>query len=125
MGDEYLELYYHSIPDINSSNSYMVLKAIYKYDVYWYSYYLIDIGNTSIQPFELAASYEYPGGLRQIKSTFFKDTILRKIEIKESLGDFNSDKDSYDLIVDSITIFYGLRKENIFLLKKDSIRTIK
>ncbi len=122
---EYLELYYHSIPDIITSNFYMVLKAIYKYDVYCYSYYLIDIGNKNAQPFELAALYEYPDGEKQVKSTFLNDSTIRKIEVINSMGDYNKDNDSYDLIVDSITSSYRLRKENIFLLKKDSVRTIK
>ncbi len=125
LSDDYLELFYHSIPDIKTINSYLVLKAIFKYDLYSYSYYLIDIDHINRKPFELAGLYEYPDGLKRIKSSFINDSTIQKIEIGECLGDYNEKNKDYETIVDSITFVYRIKKEDILLIAKDSIRTIK
>ena len=123
--DEYVDLYYHSVPDIKTDKCFIVIKSVYKYDQYSYSYKLVDVGQNSKVIFELAALEDYPDGQRRIKSVFLDDNNLRKTKVTEYLGDYDDKTDKYDIITDSLTLVYRLQSNAFVLTKRDSIRTIK
>lgn len=123
--DEYVDLYYHSIPDIKTDKCFIIIKSVFKYDQYSYSYKLVDLGKESKVYFELAALEDYPDGQRRIKSVFLDDNSLRKTKVTEYLGDYDDKTDKYEIITDSITLTYRLKNNEFVLTKSDSIRTTK
>jgi hypothetical protein len=123
--DEYVDLYYHSVPDIKTDKCFVIIKSVFKYDQYSYSYKLVDVGQKPKVVFELAALEDYPDGQRRIKSIFLDDNTLRKTKVTEYLGDHDDKTDKYEIITDSLTLTYGLQDNEFVLTKTDSIRTIK
>lgn len=123
--NEYVDLYYHSVPDILTEECLVIIKSVFKYDQYSYSYRLVDIGKNPKVIFELAGLDEYPDGQTRIKSIFLDDKSLRKTKVKEFLGDYDDKADKYEVITDSLTLTYSLKDNEFVLTKSDSIRTIK
>ena len=123
--NEYVDLYYHSIPDIQTEKCLVIIKSKFKYDQDSYSYHLVDIGLKSKIIFELAALEEYPDGQRRIKSIFLDDMSLRKTKVTEYLGDYDDKVNKYEIITDSLTLTYRFHDNEFVLTKSDSIRTIK
>ena len=123
--NEYVDLYYHSIPDIKTEKCLVIIKSKFKYDQDSYTYHLVDIGLKSKIIFELAALEEYPDGQRRIKSIFLNDMSLRKTKVTEYLGDYDDKVDKYEIITDSLTLTYRFQDNEFVLTKSDSIRTIK
>ena len=123
--NEYVDLYYHSIPDIKTEKCLVIIKSKFKYDQDSYSYHLVDIGLKSKIIFELAALEEYPDGQRRIKSIFLDDMSLRKTKVTEYLGDYDDKVNKYEIITDSLTLTYRFHDNEFVLTKSDSIRTIK
>ena len=123
--NEYVDLYYHSIPDIKTEKCLVIIKSKFKYDQDSYSYHLVDIGLKSKIIFKLAALEEYPDGQRRIKSIFLDDMSLRKTKVTEYLGDYDDKMNKYEIITDSLTLTYRFQDNEFVLTKSDSIRTIK
>jgi hypothetical protein len=123
--DEYVDLYYHSVPDIKTDKCFVIIKCVFKYDQYSYSYKLVDLGQKPKVIFELAALEDYPDGQRRIKSIFLDDNNLSKTKVTEYLGDLDDKTNKYEIITDSLTLTYRLRDNEFILTKSDSIRTIK
>jgi len=123
--DEYVDLYYHSVPDIKTDKCLVIIKSVFKYDQYSYSYKLVDLGQKPKVVFELAALEDYPDGQRRIKSIFLDDKSLRKTKVTEYLGDHDDKTGKDEIITDSLTLTYGLQDSEFVLTKTDSIRTIK
>ena len=123
--NEYMDLYYHSIPDIQTEKCLVIIKSVFKYDQDSYSYQLVDIGEEPKVLFELAALENYPDGQRRIKSIFLDDKTLRTTKVTESLGDYDDESDKYEMITDSLNLTYKFRDNSFLLTKRDSIRTTK
>jgi hypothetical protein len=123
--DEYVDLYYHSLPDINTEECFVIIKSVFKYDQYSYSYKLVDLRQGSKAIFELAALEDYPDGQKRVSSTFLNDNSLRKTKVTESLGEHDQKSDTYEIVTDSVTLTYQLQGNEFILTKTDSIRTIK
>jgi hypothetical protein len=123
--NEYVDLYYHSIPDIKTERCLVIIKSKFKYDQDSYTYHLVDIGLQSKIIFELAALEEYPDGQKRIKSIFLDDMSLRKTKVTEYLGDYDDKVDKYEIITDSLILTYRFQDNEFVLTKSDSIRTIK
>jgi hypothetical protein len=123
--NEYVDLYYHSVPDIKTDKCFVIIKSVFKYDQYSYSYELVDLGQKPKVIFELAALEDYPDGQRRIKSIFLDDNSIRKTRVTEYLGDLDDKTNKYEIITDSLTLTYGLQENEFVLTKRDSVRTIK
>jgi len=123
--NEYLDLYYHSTPDIQSEKCYVIIKAVFKLDEYSYNYYLVDIGQKSKVIFELAALEDYPDGQRRITSKFQDDEYLIKTKVTDYIGDHDDKTDKYEIITDSLILTYKLQNNEFLLVERDSTRTIK
>lgn len=123
--DQYVDLYFHSIPDIKTGECFVIIKSVFKYDLYSYSYKLVDLGQKPKVIFELAALEDYPDGQIRVNSIFLNDNSLRKTKVTESLGEHDSKSNSYEIVADSVTLTYRLEGSDFVLTKTDSIRTIK
>ncbi|MGC3945544.1 MAG: hypothetical protein QM762_13675 [Chryseolinea sp.] len=123
--NEYVDLYYHSVPNILTDKCLVIIKSVFKYDQYSYSYKLVDLGLKPKVIFELAALEDYPDGQRRIKSIFLDDDSVRKTRVTEYLGDLDDKTDKYEVITDSLTLTYRLRDKEFVLTRSDSVRTIK
>ena len=123
--NEYVDLYYHSVPDIKTENCLVIIKSVFKYDLDSYSYKLVDLGQKPKVIFELAALEDYPDGQKRIKSIFLNDNSLRMTKVTEYLGDHDDKTNKYEIITDSLTLTYRLQDSEFVLTKSDSIRTIK
>ncbi|MBX2969991.1 MAG: hypothetical protein KF803_11520 [Cyclobacteriaceae bacterium] len=123
--DEYVDLYYHSVPDIQTERCLVIIKSVFKYDLYSYSYKLVDLGPEPKVIFELAALEDYPDGQVRIKSIFADDKVLTKTKMTEQIGDQDKETDKYEIITDSVTFTYRLQDNEFVLTKRDSVRTIK
>lgn len=123
--NEHMDLYYHSIPDIQTEKCLVIIKSVFKYDQYSYSYQLVNIGEQPKVLFELAALENYPDGQRRVKSIFLDDKTLRTTKVTEFLGDYDDELDKYEMITDSLNLTYKFQDNSFLLTKKDSIRTTK
>lgn len=124
-GNEYVDLYYHSVPDIQTEKCLVIIKSVFKYGLYSYSYKLVDLGQKPKVVFELAALEDYPDGQKRVESIFLDDNTLRKTKVTEYLGDHNNKTDKYEIITDSLTLTYRLHNNEFVLTKTDSVRFIK
>jgi len=75
--------------------------------------------------FELAALENYPDGQRRIKSIFLNNKNLRQTKVTEYLGDYDDKADKYEVITDSLTLYFRIENNDFILTKRDSIRSSK
>jgi len=123
--NEYIDFYYHSIPDIQTDKCLVIIKSVFKFDQYSYSYNLVDMGQRPRVIFELAALENYPDGQRRIKSIFLNNKNLRQTKVTEYLGDYDDKADKYEVITDSLTLYFRIENNDFILTKRDSIRSSK
>jgi hypothetical protein len=123
--NEYVDLYYHSVPDIQTEKCLVIIKSVFKYNHYSYSYKLVDLGQEPKVIFELAALEDYPDGQIRIKSKFVDENVLTKTKVTEQLGDQIGETDKYEIITDSLTLTFQFKDSEFVLTKRDSVRTIK
>ena len=102
--DEFTELYYHSIPDLQTNNCWVVIERILKISNY-HTYYLVDLSNQIILV-DLASFEDYPDGKKRAKSVFLDDRILKKTEILEYLGDYDDQINKNEIVTDSLTYLF-------------------
>jgi hypothetical protein len=123
--DKFADLYYHSIPDLQTENCWVVIEEVLKMGLPVHRYYLVDLESSSEVLLEVASFEDYPDGKKRMKSFFLDDKTLQKTKVMEYLGDFDDQTKKYEIITDSLTYLYKIETNRFILTKKDSIRKSK
>jgi hypothetical protein len=123
--DRFSYLYFHSVPDIQTSNCWVIIDRVVQITgIPSHTYYLVDLMNKQVLE-EVASFEDYPDGKKRMKSIFLDDTTLKKIKVMEYLGDYDQQTGKSEIVTDSIVSLYKFNSEsNQFILtKQDSIRS--
>jgi hypothetical protein len=125
--DKFGDLYYHSIPDLQTKNCWVVIEEVVSTvssSMASHTYYLVDLAQAKIL-LEVASFEDYPDGKKRMKSIFLDERTLYETKVMEYLGDYNDQTQKYEIIIDSITYQYTIETNRFILTKKDSIRRSK
>ncbi len=123
--NQYVDHYFHSVPDIATEKCLVVIKSVGKHDLYSYSYKLVELGSDPKVLLEVALCEDYPDGRKRISSIFLDDHSLRKTKVTESIGEYDKKSDSYQTVVDSVVFTFRLQRDAFILINSDSVRMIK
>ncbi len=123
--NEYIDIYYHSLPNIQTEKCWVIIKVVYKYDQYSYSYKLLEIGEKPRIIFELASIENFPGGQIRVKSKFKNEMFLVKTKVIEEVNENIQLFNGYEIVTDSIIFTYQIQENGFELINRDSVRIIK